>query len=280
MRNGHAACSSKLEAHSSCLTPNRLQLTAPSRHGICQNEYMQAFLTAEWKDLLFVNYEVAPEVLQPYLPQGVELDLFNGKCLVSLVGFMFLKTKLRGIGFPFYRNFEEFNLRFYVLRREGNSYKRGVVFVKEIVPRRMITWVAYSLYGERYFYHPMKHTISETKEGLDVSYSFKLNGKWNGINASADAVKKPPITGTEEEFITEHYWGYTKIKNGATSEYQVHHPRWNLQRVNSHQVDIDTDALYGSQWSHYLRAEPTSVFLADGSPVTIFTRNIITQHNG
>ena len=237
---------------------------------------MQAFLTAEWKHLLFLNYEVEPDVLQPYLPKDVELDLYNGRCLVSRVGFLFLKTKLRGIGFPFHRNFEEFNLRFYVRRNEGDSFKRGVVFVKEIVPRRMITWVAYSLYGEQYFYHPMKHVIRQTESGIDVGYSFKINGEWNEITATADNIKRPLITGTEEEFITEHYWGYTKTRKGATSEYQVHHPRWNMHQVNNHSVYVNTDALYGKQWRRYLSAKPTSVFLADGSPVTIFTRNIIT----
>lgn len=237
---------------------------------------MQAFLTAYWKNLLFVNYEVEPDVLKPYLPKGVELDLFNGKCLVSLVAFLFLETKLRGIGFPFHRNFEEFNLRFYVLRKEGNSIKRGVVFVKEIVPRRMICWVAYLLYGEQYFYHRMKHAISETKDNIDVSYSFRVNGNWNEIEANTETVKKPLIAGTEEEFITEHYWGYTKMKNGATSEYQVQHPQWHLHTVNNFGVNVDIDALYGKQWRQYLSAEPVSVFMADGSPVTIFTRNIIT----
>ncbi len=237
---------------------------------------MQAFLTAYWKNLLFMNYEVEPDVLKPYLPKGVELDLFNGKCLASLVGFLFLQTKLRGIGFPFHRNFEEFNLRFYVRRNEGTSFKRGVVFVKEIVPRRMISWVAYTLYGERYFYHRMKHRINETESGIDVSYSFRVNNRWNEIRATADVVKKPLITGTEEEFITEHYWGYTKMKNGATSEYQVQHPRWNLHPVNSYGVNVDIEDLYGQQWQQYLSAEPASVFMADGSPVTIFTRNTIT----
>lgn len=234
------------------------------------------FLTAEWKNLLFVNYEAEPDVLKPYIPEGVELDFYKGKCLVSLVGFMFLKTKVRGIGFPFHRNFEEFNLRFYVVRKEGNSVKRGVVFVKEIVPRRMIAWVAYTLYGEQYFYHRMKHTTRETENSVDVSYSFRMNGNWNKIAATADAIKKPQITGTEEEFITEHYWGYTKMKDGTTSEYQVQHPRWNIQQVKSYDINVDTDELYGRQWNMYLKAKPVSVFLADGSPVTIFTRNTIT----
>ena len=129
---------------------------------------MHTFLTAYWKNLVFINYEVDAALLLPYLPKGVEPDLYNGRCIVSLVGFLFLNTKVKGIGYPCHRNFEEFNLRFYVRRNEGDTYKRGVVFIKEIVPRRAITFVAYQLYGEQYYYHPMKHTLKETEHELDV----------------------------------------------------------------------------------------------------------------
>ncbi len=236
---------------------------------------MQPFLTASWKHLIFINYEVDSTVLLPYLPKGTELDFYNGKCLVSLVGFLFANTKIRGISFPFHRNFEEFNLRFYVKRKEGDSYKRGVVFIKEIVPRRMITYVAQLLYGESYFYHPMKHQIIEAKTNLEVAYSFRVNKKWNEIKVVAGKEKQPIFTNTEEEFITEHYWGYTRMKNGATSEYNVQHPRWNLYPVNSYEAEVDITELYGKQWHEYLSVQPTSVLLADGSPVIVFTRNII-----
>ncbi len=237
---------------------------------------MQTFLTAYWKNLIFINYEVDAAVLLPYLPKGTELDKYNNKCLVSLVGFLFLNTKIKGIGFPFHRNFEEFNLRFYIKRKEGDLYKRGVVFVKEIVPRRMITFVAYWLYGESYFYHPMKHYLKETKTSFELSYSFLLNKKWNEIKVVAGKEKHPIISNTEEEFITEHYWGYTRLKNGNTSEYNVQHPRWNIHPVNSYEVNVDATQLYGQQWHKYLSGKPSSVLMADGSPVSIFTRNIIT----
>ncbi len=235
----------------------------------------QAFLTAYWKNLIFINYEADAAVLLPYLPKGTEPDFYNGKCLVSLVGFLFLSTKVRGIGFPFHRNFEEFNLRFYVRRKEGASYKRGVVFIKEIVPRRMITWVADWLYGEPYYYHRMKHELKETESGLQVSYSFLANKKWNKIEVMTDKRSQSLLTGTEEEYITEHYWGYTKTRNGNTSEYNVQHPQWNIHPVQNCNVNIDTAFLYGKQWHEYLSAKPVSAFMADGSPVTIFNRNII-----
>ena len=236
---------------------------------------MKAFLTAYWKNLIFINYEVEPSVLFPYLPNGTELDFYNGKCLVSLVGFLFLQTKIKGIGFPLHRNFEEFNLRFYVRRKEGTEWKRGVVFVKEIVPKRMITYVAYALYGERYFYYPMKHEIKETGHELTVNYAFRANKKWNQLGVTAGKKTERVQSSTEDEFITEHYWGYTVLKNGATSEYNVQHPQWQLHPVTGFYVDVDVSFLYGKQWQTYLSMRPSSIFMANGSPVTIFDRKIL-----
>ncbi len=238
---------------------------------------MLTFLSAYWKNLVFVNYEADVALLTPYLPHGTEPDFCNGRCLVSLVGFLFLNTKVKGIGFPFHRNFEEFNLRFYVRRRINNEYRRGVVFVKEIVPRRMISWVAYQLYGEKYFYHPMRNSLVETASEVEINYSFRVHKRWNSIAITADKKSEAMMTGTEEEFITEHYWGYTRLADGRTSEYQVDHPRWNLHQVNSYQTDIDVETLYGKQWLPCLTAKPTSVFMAEGSPVTVFNRNLLNK---
>lgn len=236
---------------------------------------MKPFLTAAWKNLLFINYETDAKLLQTYLPKGVEVDEWQGKCFVSLVGFMFLNTKIRGIGFPFHRNFEEFNLRFYVRRKQGNEWKRGVVFVKEIVPRRMISSVAYLLYGERYFYCPMKNSVTENDNELDVSYSFFTNKKWQTIQAVVAKQSAPLQANTEEEFITEHYWGYTRLAENKTSEYQVDHPRWNIHQVLSYKAEVDTEYVYGSKLQACFAQKPSSVFMAAGSPVTVFTRNLI-----
>ncbi len=238
---------------------------------------MRTFLTAYWKNLIFANYEADVSVLQPYLPIGTEPDVYNGKCIVSLVGFMFLNTKLLGIGFPFHRNFEEFNLRFYVRRKVGDSYQRGVVFVKEIVPRRMITYIAYGLYGERYYYHPMRNHIVETGKDMEVSYSLLVNKQWNTIEVKASKESSLMIKGSEEEFIAEHYWGYTKLAHGKTSEYRVQHPQWKLHDIKSYYINIDIRTLYGEQWLPFLSGKPSSVFMAAGSPVSILTRNVLNN---
>jgi hypothetical protein len=232
----------------------------------------KTFLTAHWKQLLFINYTVNPDILTPYLPKGTKVDCWNNQCFVSLVGFMFLDTRIKGIPIPFHTNFEEFNLRFYVTCNQDNTTKRGVVFIKEIVPRRMICAVAKLLYGEHYYYHPMQHQILQSEETIKVSYGFKHNKQWNQIAAVATTNTFLAPAGSEENFITEHYWGYTKVSADTTSEYQVVHPPWALHQVLSHQVNCDVSSLYGPAFTPFLQQPPSSVFLASGSPVSVLGR--------
>ena len=125
------------------------------------------FLSAEWRHLLLMNFEVDPAILASRLPAGTELDLFGGKCYVSLVGFMFLHTRLAGrIPIPFHTNFEEINLRFYVKRTVNGEQRRGVCFVKEIVPRMAVALVARVLYGENYVSRPMSHLLDLENSAL------------------------------------------------------------------------------------------------------------------
>ncbi|HKD03053.1 MAG TPA: DUF2071 domain-containing protein, partial [Terriglobales bacterium] len=117
------------------------------------------FLKADWRNLAMLNYEVEPSVLAAFVPAGTELDRWNGRLFVSLVGFRFLRTRVWGLPIPLHCNFDEVNLRFYVRRMEGSEIRRGVVFIREIVPRRAIATVARNLYGERYVALPMRHRL-------------------------------------------------------------------------------------------------------------------------
>ena len=227
------------------------------------------FLTAEWRNLLMANYVVDPVVLQPYLPCGTELDTFEGAHYVSLVGFLFANTKLLGVPVPFHQTFEEVNLRFYVRYKEGGAWKRGVVFIKEIVPRHAITLVANTLYGEKYATHRMKHTWTLGSEGFDVSYHWKVGAEWNYLQAITEKDATPLVEGSAEEFITEHYWGYTFVDQACSGTYQVMHPRWGVHKVKSFAVHCSAETLYGPQFAEALAQPPQSVFLADGSPVAV-----------
>jgi len=228
------------------------------------------FLTAEWRKLSIINYEINPEILKPYLPKGTELDFYKGKCLASLVGFMFLNTKLLRISVPFHRNFEEVNLRFYVKKIENNEWKRGVVFIKEIVPRKALSFIANTFYNENYCALPMSNSIIESKNELSVSYRWQTS-KLNTIILKAENIQKEMIENSDFEFITEHYFGFTKTEN-KTSEYEVKHPKWNFYNIKSCEIKVDFKENYGNDFTFLNDAKPLSVMLAEGSEIEVHTK--------
>lgn len=228
-----------------------------------------SFLTAEWKNLALINYEIDAKILENYIPKGTEIDNWNGKCYISLVGFMFENVKLLGMKIPFHINFEEVNLRFYVKRFEKNEWKRGVVFIKEIVPKPALTLVANTIYKEHYQTLPMKHSIIENKNSKDFVYQWKTKNKWNTILVE---IEKNPIEieiNSEAEFITEHYFGYTKVNNEKTFEYEVKHPRWQQYNVTNHQIDVNFGEVYGNEFDFLNHQKPISVMLAVGSEISV-----------
>lgn len=228
------------------------------------------FLTAQWRNLLMANYAIDPAILTPYLPYGTELDVFEGVYYVSLVGFLFTDVKLRGIAIPFHTTFEEVNLRFYVRYKEGTEWRRGVVFLKEIVPKRAITFVANALYNENYRTHNMKHHWATTYDTLQVAYQWQLGKEWNYIKAVAETNAVPIQEGTVEEFITEHYWGYTFVNNRCTGVYQVAHPQWGIHPVKEYAIQCNAEKVYGAAFVDALAEKPRSVFLADGSAIQVY----------
>ena len=216
-----------------------------------------------------LNYEVEPRLLTAFVPAGTELDSWNGKTFVSLVGFRFLKARVFGIAFPFHYNFDEVNLRFYVRRRVGSEIRRGVVFVREIVPRRAIAMVARVFYGERYLALPMKHRIQSNDARLAVEYGWKLSGRWNTIRLATAGNAYLPEEGSAEQFITEHYWGYAATRDGGCVEYEVRHPQWKVWSAGDASFDGYMEELYGKDLNDVLRRPPESAFLAEGAAVSV-----------
>ncbi|WP_312076405.1 DUF2071 domain-containing protein [Chryseobacterium sp.] len=225
------------------------------------------FLKAEWRKLAIINYEINPEILEKYLPKGTELDFYQGKCYVSLVGFMFLNTKLLGLPIPFHRNFEEVNLRFYVKQKEGNEWKRGEVFIKEIVPKYALSMVANLVYKENYKTMKMKNQMHYSEDDLIVKYSWK-DKEWNSMEITAESKSRTMEDKSEFEFITEHHWGFTKREN-KTSEYEVCHQKWEWYKVKDHQLKIDFSQVYGKDFECLNHQKPLSIMLAEGSEIEV-----------
>lgn len=239
------------------------------------------FLSAEWRNLAIFNYEVPPELLINYVPSGTKLDLYDGKAIVSLVAFRFENTRLAGVPVPFHTNFDEVNLRFYVRRDEGgDEFKRGVVFIKEIVPKPMLTFVANEIYGESYETHPMWSEIRTDPDNPEqvtkVSYSWgrEAGANRNEYQASVTVEVEGPKTivekGTEAHFITQHFWGYAAQEDGTTVEYQVAHPTWEGWSVKQARFAGDVSNLYGEAFNRILQGTPRSVYLMAGSPIAVY----------
>ena len=227
------------------------------------------FLSARWENLIMANYEVNPVVLKPYLPKGVEIDFYNSKTYVSLVGFMFKRTSLFNIPIPFLGTFEEINLRFYVKRVEGDTIKRGVVFINETVPYKLVAWLANKLYKEQYVAIPTKSLIANTESTKNIKYEWKINKRWNHLAVNTSKENEQMLPGSVEEFIFEHYYGYTKINNHLSQEYIVNHPRWQVNKVIDYSIHCDFKSMYGNNFSFLSNHTPESVIIAKGSPVSV-----------
>lgn len=235
------------------------------------------FLTGQWRHLVMLNYLVPPATLLPLVPNGTVLDTWQGRTYASLVGFLFLDTKVMGLPIPFHRNFEEVNLRFYVRRVVNGQVRRGVVFIKEIVPRWAIAAAARIFYNENYVAMPMRHCFT-TEGGMggnaaeanaNVEYGWKLNGVWNSMAVQPIGQPQPIADGSEEEFITEHYWGYARQRDGGTVEYQVEHPRWTARRCANPRLICNAQQLYGPEFAPVLAGPPLSAFMAEGSEIIV-----------
>lgn len=233
----------------------------------------RAFLTAEWRYLVMLNYEVAPSVLRPLVPAGATLDLWQGRALASVVGFRFLRTRVLGAPVPLHRDFDEVNLRFYVRREMPNGeVRRGVTFVRELVPRAAIAVVARLAYNEPYRAVPMRSTApaAPTDAPGRVAYEWRTAAGWQRVAATAAGAPEVPAPNAESAFVSEHYWGYTRQRDGGTVEYEVSHPRWRVWAAEAPELAADVRGLYGAAFEPALAAAPSSAFVAEGSPVVVY----------
>lgn len=230
-----------------------------------------AFLSAEWRHLVMINYEAPANLLEPLVPRGTELDRHRGCAFVSLVGFRFLDTRVLGCQVPGHEDFDEVNLRFYVRREVGGELRRAVTFVKEIVPRRLIAAVARAAYNEPYVALPMQSEIrtADADASTRARYAWRSRAGDHSLEVVARGVLRLPEADSDEAFITEHSWGYTRQRDGGTIEYEVVHPGWELRAAATVNVAGDMGAFYGPAFGEVLAARPVSAYLAQGSSVTV-----------
>jgi len=247
------------------------------------------FLTAQWRDLVMLNFPANPELLLPLVPQGTELDFYEGKTYVSIVGFMFLRARLLGFPIPGHQQFEEVNLRFYIRRVEPDFLRRGVVFVKEIAPRWAVAQVANLVYNENYMVCPMRHEIVKTTgarppaaapnqqtQTEQAEYAWLHDNRWNRVGGRRTGPYREPEDGSLDEFIVKRYWDYGRDRNGRTREYRVNHVPWQVAPIENVLWDCDISASYGSTWNSALEQPPVSSLLVDGSAVSVMRSTRLT----
>jgi uncharacterized protein len=247
-------------------------------------------LTARWTDLLLLNFRVPRDVLAALVPPGTEPDIYEGQAYVSVVGFRFHGARLFGLPIPGHTRFDEINLRYYVRRPIDGRSRRGVVFVKEIAPRRAIGAAANWLYNENYITRPMRSHIhvadTRLSPGDTIEYAWQtrttppdcsrpLRGRppsrrWNRLSVRVAAPLQPPLPGSFEDFIVENYWGYVRGRDGRTREYQVLHDPWRVAPADDVVWDCDLAATYDAPLAEFLAAPPANALVADGSPIKLF----------
>lgn len=223
------------------------------------------FLTAHWANLFLATYPVPPELLQPRVPPGCELELRDGLALCSLVAFEFKDTRVFGIPWPGYRDFPELNLRFYVRRGE----ERGVVFVREFVPLRLVAKMARWLYNEPYVYAPLEGAITDNASHITAEYALHFGGREHVLRATGSRPSFVPACDSFDHALKEHRWGYGITRQGVPLRYEVIHPTWDIYPVQMYHIDVDWGLLYGPEWKFLNTASPCSTILAVGSAVAV-----------
>jgi uncharacterized protein YqjF (DUF2071 family) len=223
------------------------------------------FLTAEWRHLCLFTYEVAAEQLEDRCPPGTELDLLDGRAHLSLVAFDFLDTRVGGIAWPGFRSFPEINLRIYV--RTGE--KRGVAFVREYVPQRLVAWLARRLYNEPYLRAPMESRVITAGDTITVEHHLRTAEATNSLRVTAATTTRRPKDDSIEHHFKEHQWGFGKSRDGKLLTYEVRHPVWDVYPVTSSELDWNWHDVYGPTWAFLSDLSPVSIILAAGSAVSV-----------
>jgi uncharacterized protein YqjF (DUF2071 family) len=223
-------------------------------------------LSADWRDLVMISYEIDPLLLVPYVPAGTSLDFHGGRAVVTLVGLRMLNTRVANVPLPLQEDLEQVNFRFYVWRREGHELRRGVVFIQEIVPSAAMTLGVRFFFNEHYVSAPMRHKAEQGR----ISYEWQTAGRWNRLSARHDGAATAAEASSIESFVKDRPWGYARQRDGSTLEYHVKHPAWQIRAAHEPVLDCSVAEVFGKQFVTTLAQPPVSAFIAAGSEATLY----------
>lgn len=224
-----------------------------------------------------MNYIISPEILENYLPAYTIIDYFKGNCFTSLVGFPFRNVEIAGMKIPFYTDFEEINLRFYVKRFDGTTWRKGTVFISEIANKSALKFLANSFLHEKYQTLETRQEIKENSELIETKYSWRTWMNWQFLNLISEKPSESVAEGTEAHFIMDRSSGYQKYDTATTNEYGISHPKWNIYPIRSFDINVDFEESFDSNFPVLNETLPHSVILARGSSVAVKQINKITS---
>lgn len=220
-----------------------------------------------------LSFAIPAKTLRPFVPRGTEIDFFEGKAMVTLAGLLFQNAKVFGLRIPGFSAFEGVNLRFYVRRKFGQGYRRGVVRIREFVPSRVLTTASRFFFNEKACAVPMRHQFcgndQKDRKDMSVSYQWQFRRGWSSLLLQTGERPATAVQGSAAAFVTEPQWGYARFRDGSTAEYEIDHPRWRIWEAKRAKLEGNLFSQFGAVFQECLSNEPVSAFLVEGSRVTV-----------
>jgi uncharacterized protein YqjF (DUF2071 family) len=184
-----------------------------------------------WRSLTFLHWAYDPDVVQPLLPPGLEVDTWDGKAWVAITPFVMTGFRLPFMPpLPVVSTFPETNVRTYARGPDGQD---GLVFLSLEVDS-LPTFVG----ARATYWVPYQWARMQVDEGEPVRY---VSRRRNG-DVGHDIVVRPGERygdgelGEFDHWLTGRWRAFTRI-GGKLAVVAVQHERWPLLRVDVDKLD-------------------------------------------
>ena len=189
-------------------------------------------MTQRWNDLLFAHWPIPTAAIAPLIPDGLQVDMYQGSAWLGVVPFWMDRIKFRGLPpIPFANSFPEINLRTYV--RDHRTGTPGVYFFSLDGANLLAVITARSFYHLPYHWAEMRiESRSEREFSFYSRRRFSSNpvifkARYRGLGPTRKLAENR--AGTLEYFLTERYCLFTHNSAGELVRANVHHVPWPLE---------------------------------------------------
>lgn len=225
-----------------------------------------------WRNVVHVNYQIAPEVLHPYLPPRTEILLFQNKCFITLTALVYDQVKFKGLNIPLHREIPEVNLRFYVSAADGSKSKNGVVLLKRIIAKPLLAFAGQLLFQEQYAVMPISYFVRKQSTERLVKYFWKNNppyGEWHSLSVKTSHSSIAFNEDDQVAFLTKPTLRFSGGRSMRTRVSEIEYKVTNVFEVDDYQLDVKFSVLFGGKFQFLSRQKPESVYLLEDSEVTV-----------